>query len=203
MEQKINIREIERRARHALHQDGFDEILVGLSLGIMAFFFLDFRLSIAMVAGCAIQILLKPACRRQFTYPRLGFARLPKSDSKTGAWTILILAIALVLIGLGLFFVTQISWLLPLYLAVILAGLTIAGTRGKPSIYDYFIIGLFLCSGCIGLLLVYLGQKPGLAAAIQGWMLAGVLTPIGIIKLIRFLNKYQPQVKELPNGIVN
>lgn len=202
MKQDINLEEIDRQIRHALHQDGFDEILVGLSLGIMAFFFLNFRLSIALIAGCAIQIVLKPACRRQLTYPRLGFARLPKSDSKTGAWTIFFLAIVLVLIGLGLFFVTKISWLLPLYLTVILAGLTVAGTRGKPSIYDYFIIDLFLCSGCIGLVIVYLGQKPGLAAAIQGWILAVVLIPIGIIKLIRFLKKYPPHVKEVPNGIV-
>lgn len=202
MKQDINLKKIERDARHALRQDGFDEIFVGLSLGIMAFFFIDFRLSIAMVAGCAIQILLKPACRRQFTYPRLGFARLPKSDSKTGAWTILILAIVLVLIGLGLFFVTKISWLLPLYLTVILVGLTIAGTRRNPSIFDYFIIGLFLCSACIGLLLVSLGQRPGLATAIQGWTLAVVLIPIGIIKLIRFLQKYPLHVKEVSNGIV-
>jgi hypothetical protein len=202
MEKQINLREFERETRHALHQDGFDEILVGLSLGIMAFFFLDFRLSIAMIAGCAIQIVLKPACRRQITYPRLGFARLPHSDSKAWAWTVLILAIVFVFIGLGLFFITKISWLLPLYLAVILAGLTIAGTRRNPSIFDYFIAALFLCSGFIGLLFIYLGQKPGLATAIQGWALAIVLIPLGIIKLVCFLHRYPAQVKEVSNGIV-
>ena len=202
MKQQINLKEIERQVRNALHQEGFDEILVGLSLGIMAFFFLDFRMSIALIAGSAIQIVIKPACRRQFTYPRLGFARLPHSDSKAAVWTIFILAIVLVLIGLGLFFITRVSWLLPLYLAVILAGLTIAGTRRNTSIFDYFIIGLFLCSGLVGLLLVYLGQKPGLAAAIQAWLLAVVLIPLGIIKLIRFLHKYPAKIKEVSNGIV-
>lgn len=202
MKQQMNLKEIEREIRHALHQDGFDEILVGLSLSIMAFFFLDLRLSIALIAGCVIQIVLKPACRRKFTYHRLGFARMPQSDSKAGAWTTFILAIVLVLIGLGLFFVSRISWLLPIYLAVILAGLTIAGTRRNPSIFDYFIIALFACSGFIGLLLVYLGQKPGLATAIQGWALAVVLIPLGIIKLIRFLRKYPLNVKEVQNGIV-
>jgi hypothetical protein len=202
MKQQINLNAIERQTRIALHEDGFDEILVGLSLAVMAFFFLDFRLSIAMVAGCAVQIVLKPACRRQITYPRLGYAKLPSSESKAKAYTIVVLAIILVLIGLGLFFVSKISWLLPLYLAVVLAGLTMAGARRSPSVFDYFIAALFLCSGFIGLFIVSLGHKPGLAAAIQGWALAVVLIPLGIIKLKRFLRKYPPVIKEVSDGIV-
>ena len=202
MKQQINLKAIERQTRVVLHEDGLDEILVGLSLAIMAFFFLDFRLSIAMVAGCVVQIVVKPACRRQITYPRLGYAKLPSSQTKAKAYTIVVLAIALVLIGLGLLFVSQISWLLPLYLAVVLAGLTMAGARRNPSVFDYFIMALFLCSGFIGLLIVSLGQKPGLATAIQGWALAVVLIPRGVIKLVRFLHKYPPVVKEVSNGIV-
>lgn len=202
MEQQINLKAVERQTRTALHEDGFDEILVGLSLAVMAFFFLDFRLSIAMIAGCAVQIIVKPACRRQITFPRLGYAKLPDSQSKAKAYTIVVLAIGLVLIGLGLFFVSKISWLLPLYLAVVLAGLTMAGARRNPSIFDYFIAALFLGSGFIGLLIVTLGHKPGLATAIQGWILAAVLIPLGIIKLVRFLHKYPPVVKEVSNGIV-
>lgn len=202
MKQQINLKAIERQTRVALHEDGFDEILVGLSLAIMAFFFLDFRLSIAMVAGCVVQIVVKPACRRQITYPRLGYAKMTSSQTKAKAYKIVVLAIALVLIGLGLLFVSQISWLLPLYLAVVLAGLTMAGARRNPSVFDYFITALFLCSGFIGLLIVSLGHKPGLATAIQGWILAAVLIPLGIIKLVRFLRKYQPVVKEVSNGIV-
>jgi hypothetical protein len=202
MKQQINRKEIERKTRLALHEDGFDEILVGLSLAVMAFFFLDFRLSIAMIAGCAVQIVLKPACRRKITYPRLGYAKLPNSQSKAKAYTIFVLAIVLVLIGLGLFFVSQISWLLPLYLALVLAGLTMAGARRNPSVFDYFIAALFLCSGFIGLLIVSLGNKPGLATAIQGWALALVLIPLGIVKLVRFLRKYPLVVKEVSDGIV-
>lgn len=203
MEQQVNLQEIERKARYALHQDGFDEILVGLSLALMAFFFLDFRLSIAMIAGCAIQIVLKPACRRKITYPRLGYAKLPHSDGKAKAWAIFVLAIMLVLVGLGLFFVSQVGWLLPLYLAIVLTGLTIAGTRRNASVFDFFIAGLFLSSALIGLLLVYLGHKPGHATAIQGWALALFLIPLGLIKLVRFLHKYPAVVKEVSNEIVN
>ena len=198
----VDMQDIERKTRLALHQDGLDEILVGLSLGIMAIFFLDFRLSIAMIAGCAIQILLKPACRRRITYPRVGYAKLPGPKDKATARKIFVLAIVLVLIGSGLFFVSQLRWLLPLYLGIVLAGITFAQTWRSAHIYDYFIIVLFLASGFAGLLLVSLGYEPTVATAIQGWALAALLIPIGIIRLNLFLRKYPEPVKEAKNDSI-
>ncbi len=199
MATKIDMQEIELKTRMALHQDGLDEILVGFSLGVMAIFFLDFRLSIAMIAGCAIQILLKPACRRRITYPRVGYAKLPKPKDKATGRKILVIAIVLVLIGTGLFFVSQLRWLLPLYLGIVLAGVTFAQVWRNVSTYDYFIIGLFLASGLVGLLLVSLDYEPRVASAIQGWFLAGLLIPIGIVRLNLFLYKY-PKLAEEANG---
>ena len=200
MATKIDLQVIEIKTRMALHQDGLDEILVGLSLGIMAIFFLDFRLSIAMIAGCAIQILLKPACRRQITYPRVGYAKLPDPKDKTTGQKILLLAIVLVLIGAGLFFVSQLRWLLPLYLGIVLAGVTLAQTWRVAHTYDYFIVILFLASGLVGLLLVSLDYEPMVATAIQGWALAGLLIPIGIVRLNLFLHKYPKPEEELNSG---
>jgi len=198
----INLQDIERKTRLILHQDGLDEILVGLSLGIMAIFFLDFRLSIAMVVGCAIQILLRPACRRRITYPRVGYAKLSGPKDKVSGRKISLLAIVLVLIGAGLFFVSQLRWLLPLYLGFVLAGVTLAQVWRAAHVYDYFIIGLFLTSGLMGLLLVSLDFEPSIATAIQGWSLAGLLIPIGIIRLNIFLRKYPKSIKETKNDNV-
>ncbi len=203
MTTKIDLRKIEQETRFALHQDGLDEILVGLSLGIMAIFFLDFRLSIALIAGCAIQILLKPACRRRITYPRVGYAKLPEAKDKMTGRTILALAVVLALIGLGLFFVSQLRWLLPLYLGGVLGGVAIVQVYKTANLYDYFIAGLFLISGLFGLWLISLDYEPGVATALQGWVLAAILIPVGILKLIRFLHKYPQPAKEVPNGIVN
>lgn len=200
MTQGIDLKAIERITRMTLHQDGLDEILVGFSLGIMAIFFLDFRLSIAMVAGCAIQILLKPACRRRITYPRVGYAKLPEPKDKATARKIFVIAIVLVLIGTGLFFVSQLRWLLPLYLGIVLAGVTLAQVWRTANTYDYFIIGLFLASGLIGLLLVSLDYEPRVATAIQGWGLAGLLIPIGIVRLNLFLHKYPKLAEEANDG---
>ena len=200
MTQRIDLKEIERKTRITLHQDGLDEILVGLSLGIMAIFFLDFRLSIAMIAGCAIQILLKPACRRRITYPRVGYAKLPEPKDKATGRKIFVIAIVLVLISTGLFFVSQLRWLLPLYLGIVLAGVTLAQVWRNANTYDYFIIGLFLASGLIGLLLVSLDFEPRVASAIQGWGLAGLLIPIGIVRLNLFLHKYPKLAEEANDG---
>lgn len=197
MKSPVDMKQIERNTRLALHQDGLDEILVGLSLGIMAIFFLDFRLSIALIAGCVIQIILKPACRKHFTYPRIGYAKLLEVRDKVSAHTILIIAVVLILIGSGLFFIRWLRWLLPPYLGVVLAGITIAQVRKSGTIIDYFVTALFLISGLVGLLLVSLGYEPGKATAIQGWCLAAVLIPTGIIKFIRFLRKYPQPVKEV------
>lgn len=197
MKSPVDMKQIERNTRVALHEDGLDEILVGLSLGIMAIFFLDFTLSIALIAGCVIQIILKPACRRRLTYPRIGYAKLLEVRDKVSAHTILLLAVVLVLIGSGLLFIRWLRWLLPPYLGIVLAGITIAQVYKSGTILDYFVVALFLISGLIGLWLISLGYEPGKATAIQGWCLAAILIPTGIVKLIWFLRKYPEPAKEV------
>lgn len=200
MTTKIDLQDIKIKARMAMHQDGLDEILIGLSLGIMAIFFLDFRLSIALIVGCMIQIFLKPACRRQITYTRIGYAKLKDPKEKIKSQKMLIVAIVLVLIGAGLFFVSKLRWLLPPYLGIFLAGVTLAQVWKAAHTYDYFIISLFLASGLAGLLLISLDYEPRIATAIQGWSLAGLLIPIGLIRLNLFLRKYPKTAKEAEFG---
>jgi hypothetical protein len=200
MSAEIDLKEIERQTRVVLHHDGLGEILVGFSLGIMAVFFLDFRLSIALIAGCIIQILVKPLCRRRITYPRVGYAKLHEVGDKAAGRTIFALAIGVVLVGLGLFFVSQLRWLLPVYLGIVLAGVTFAQVWRTARTYDYIVISLFLASGLAGLLLISLGCEPGVATAIQGWGLAGLLIPIGIVRLSLFLRKHRKQLPEVCDG---
>lgn len=192
----FDLTDIEKQTRMALHEDGLDEILVGLSLGIMAVFFLDFRLSIALVAGCIIQILVKPACRRRITFPRLGYAKLNEARDQLTGSVILAIAAGIIAVGLGLFFVSTLRWLLPPYLGIVLAGITFVQVRRNAHVYDYFVVGLFLTSGLLGLLLILLGCDPGLATAVQGWALAGLLIPVGAVRLGLFLRKYPRSTEE-------
>lgn len=200
METDIDLKRIEQESRLILHQDGLDEILVGLSLGIMAVFFLDFRLSFALIAGCVIQILVKPFCRRWITYPRVGFAKLREYRDRIPNGLILVLAIAMVVVGAGLFYVSQLRWLLPVYIGIVLAGITFIQIWRTANAYDYFVVGLFLASGLFGLLFILLGYRPGVATAIQGWSLAGILIPVGIIRLNIFLRKYPGKSIEDTHG---
>jgi hypothetical protein len=196
MATEIDINRIERQTRMVLHEDGLDEILVGLTLGVMAVFFLDSRLSIALVAGCIIQILVKPACRRRLTYPRVGYAKLKEMGGHAPSPAKLVIAVGLVAVGLGLFFVSAIRWLLPPYLGIVLAAVTFVQARRTAHAYDYVIVGLFLVSGLLGLLLISLGCDPGLAVAIQGWALAGLLIPVGAVRLALFLRKHPRSTEE-------
>jgi len=196
----IDLQRIEQESRLTLHQDGLDEILVGLSLGVMAIFFLDLRFSIALIAGCAIQILVKPFCRRWITYPRVGFAKLREYRDRIPNGLMLVFAVVIVVIGVGLFFVAKLQWLLPAYLGIVLAGITFVQIWRTANAYDYFIVGLFLASGLFGLLFIFLGYKPGVATAIQGWSLAGILIPIGIIRFNIFLQKYPRKSIEDTHG---
>lgn len=186
----IDLKRIEQESHLILHQDGLDEILVGLSLGIMAVFFLDFRLSIALIAGSVIQILVKPFCRRWITYPRVGYAKLRVYRDRITNGLILVLAIAIIAIGAGLFVVSRLRWLLPAYIGIVLASITLVQIWRTARAYDYFVVGLFLASGLFGLLFILLGYRPGVATAIQGWSLAGILIPVGIIRLNIFLHEY-------------
>jgi len=52
----------------------------------------------------------------------------------------------------------------------------------------------------IGLLLVSLDYEPRVASAIQGWGLAGLLVPIGVVRLNLFLHKYPKLAKEANDG---
>ncbi len=192
----LNLTDVEQKTRMVLHEDGLDEILVGLSLGIMAVFFLDFRLSIALIAGCLIQILVKPACRRRFTYPRVGYAKLKEAAGQMPGLVRFAIAAGIVAVALALFYVSALRWLLPAYLGIVLAGITFVQVRRTAHSYDYFIMGLFLASGLLGLLLILLGCNPGLATAVQGWALAGLLMPVGAIRLGLFLRKHPRPVEE-------
>jgi len=196
MATEIDLKTIEQETRMVLHQDGLDEILVGVSLGIMAVFFLDFRLSIALIAGCIIQILVKPACRRRITYPRVGYAKLNEAAGQIISRAKLAIAAGLVAGGLGLFFISELRWLLPPYLGIVLAGITFVQVRRNAHAYDYLVVGLFLASGLLGLLLISLGCNPGLATAVQGWALAGLLIPVGAVRLGLFLHKYPRSAEE-------
>lgn len=195
----IDMRRIKRESYRVIRQDGLSDICAGLMLGIMAIFFFEFRYSVALIVGCAMQTIVLPICRKKFTYPRVGYVKYPgRADKKSLiVWDI---ALPLVVVGLIVCVGIWVRTLLPLCLSIFLAGLALAGARITGYVLDYILVGVLLASGLIGIILIQLGYAPGLATAYQFWGLSGILIPVGLVQLTRFLHKYPKPAKEVNSG---
>jgi hypothetical protein len=197
----IDMRRIKRQSYRMIRQDGLSDVCAGLMLGIMAIFFFEFRYSVALIVGCAMQTVVLPICRKKFTYSRVGYAKFPgRADKKDLiVWDI---AVPLVVVGLIICAGIWVRPLLPLCLGAFLAGLSLAGARITGYVRDYIFVGLFLVSGLVGLIFALLGYEPFIVTAYQLWGLSGILIPVGLIQLILFLRKYPKLMKETKNDNV-
>lgn len=195
----IDIRRVKRDSYRIIRQDGLSDICSGLMLGIMAVFFLDFKYAGALIVGCAMQTIILPVCRKKFTYPRIGYAKFPgRADRKSLiVWDI---ALPLVVVGLIICVCIWARFLLPLCLGIFLVGLALVGARITGYILDYILVAVLLASGLIGLLLIQFGYTPGVATAYQLWGLSSIFIPVGLVQLIRFLQKYPKLAEELNSG---
>ena len=195
----IDIRRVKRDSYRIIRQDGLSDICSGLMLGIMAVFFLDFKYAGALIVGCAMQTIILPVCRKKFTYPRIGYAKFPgRADRKSLiVWDI---ALPLVVVGLIICVGIWARTLLPLCLGIFLGGLTLVGARITGYVLDYILVAVLLASGLIGLLLIRIGYAPGVATAYQLWGLSGIFIPVGLVQLIRFLQKYPKPAEEFNSG---
>jgi hypothetical protein len=192
----IDPKEAARNTRKALRQDGLDLIVGGLGLALIAIFFLDIRHGWAYVIAVGLHASLLPFLRRRVVYPRIGYAKLP-------AMKMTFLYHMLVIIGVGialiLFYVlgkeSRFNWIMPLYVGIVLSFIAfVTALRYKLTI-DYAIACIFLVSGIIGISLTRTGHPAGLVTAVQLWILAAVLVPIGSVQFIVFMHK-QPLAEE-------
>ncbi|MBC8472294.1 MAG: hypothetical protein H8D56_22770 [Planctomycetes bacterium] len=198
----IDIRRIKQDSYRIIRQDGLSDICAGLMLGIMAVFFLDFKYAGALIVGCAMQTIILPVCRKKFTYPRIGYAKFPgRADIKSLiVWDI---ALPLIIVALIICVGIWVWFLLPLCLGIFLGGLALVGARITGYVLDYILAAVLLASGLIGLLLIQLGYAPGVATAYQLWGLSGIFIPVGLVQLIRFLQKYPQPEMEVSNDDEN
>jgi hypothetical protein len=194
----IDVSRIKRQSYRVIRLDGLSDICGGLMLGIMAVFFLDFRYAGALIVGCAMQTIILPVCRKKITYPRVGYVKFPGRANKKSiiVWDITVpLAVVALIICAGIW----VRQLLPACMGILLAGLAFPGARITKYLLDYLLVGIFLASGLIGIMLIWRGYDPGIATAYQLWGLSGILIPAGLVQLIRFLDRYPKPIKEVSN----
>jgi hypothetical protein len=195
----IDMKRLKQDSYRLIRQDGLSDICAGLMLAIAAVFFFNFRYAGALIVACSMQTIILPLCRKNITYPRVGYARFPARTNKRSLvlWDIIIPLIVLALIiSIGIW----IRWLLPISLGLFLAGLSLAGARITRYLRDYVLVALFIASGLVALLIILAGHDPAVVTAYQLWFLSVVLVTIGLVQMIYFLNKYPKPAQELANG---
>ena len=191
----VDMMKVERQSHLAIRRDGLSDICSGLMLGFMALFFLDFKYAGALIAGCSMQTIILPMCRKMITYPRVGYV---KFQGRANVRDLIVwdFAVPLAVVGLIVCVGIWMSQLLPVCAGLLLAGLALPGARITGYALDYVLVGLFLASGAAGQLLVWLGCAPGTATAIQFWGLAAILIPAGVTELVGFFHRHGRPARE-------
>jgi len=187
----IDVRSAEDQVRRALGQDGLDMIVGGLALALVAIFFVNIRHGWAYVFAVGLHASVLPYLRRKIVYPRIGYAKLKavKMTVLQHLLTVIVAAIALIL-----FYVfgkdSRFNWIMPLYVGTVLSFISFVNAwRHKLSTY-YFVTGIFVMSGIIGVTLTGAGHGAGIVTAVQLWILSVILILIGIVRLLLFKMRY-------------
>ena len=68
MSEEVVTKEVEKKARSALRQDGLATIIAGFAFAIMAPFFLDDRLGFLLILGTGLYVFLPEILRQKFIY---------------------------------------------------------------------------------------------------------------------------------------
>jgi hypothetical protein len=197
------MKKIEQKACGALRQDGLSILFAGISLAIIAIFFIDVRHGWVFALGICLVIFMPEFLRSQLVYPRVGYAQFlrPRSISRH------VITICLAVICLVLFYtvgkITRFNWLMPLYVGAVLSVFGFTAARRYRLIVYYVLSCAFLLSGIIGIGFTMRGHGAGWVVAFQLWGLSGIFIPVGLVQLIRFLQKYPQPEKEVSNDDSN
>jgi hypothetical protein len=191
MTETTDIKSTEEKVRRILGQDGFDLVVGGLALALVAIFFIDTRHGWTYVFAVGLHASLLPYLRRKIVYPRIGYAQLPvvRMTVLQHLLTVIVAAIALIL-----FYVfgkdSSFNWIMPLYVGVVLSFMSFVTALRHRLRTHYVITVIFVVSGVIGIILTRAGHQAGTVTAIQLWILSAILILMGIVRCFSFMSKY-------------
>ena len=197
---RIELRQIEQKARRAFQQDGLNILFAGVALGIFAIFFIDVRHGWVFALGIALGVSMPPFFRRQFVHPRIGYARFTQSKGMGRHVATICLAVICLLLFYCLGKIERFNRLMPLYLGTVFsAAALVAAIKSGLSLY-YVLALVLLLSGLAGLGFTIKGCAAGWVVAFQLWALAVILTFVGLVQLLYFLRRNPRRSTEESNG---
>jgi MFS family permease len=203
MEQKMSLKEIERKAYLSYHQDGLWDIFLGiffLGMGILMFFNTIYLMG-ALAALLPVAIIIK----KWFATSRLGYVKFaPKrqtQEKKSRAKLTIILTFTAIL-GLVNFmaFSGKADWQIWIKnLGIIPFGFVLSLVLGAVGLF--FEMKRFVFYAGLILAIFIAGHLTNTYPPAY-FILPGIIfLVVGLIMLIRFLHKYPRLKKEVPGGI--
>jgi hypothetical protein len=195
-----DLNQIEHKARRIFQQDGLTILFIGVAFAIFAIFFIDIRHGWLFALGIILAISVPELLRRQFIYPRVGYAKFLQSKSLIRH----VITICLASICLILFYtfgkIARFNWLMPVYLGTVFSVAALVAARKFGLVIYYILTFVFLLSGLAGLSFTMKDYGAGWVVAFQLWGLSVVMVPMGAFQFARFLHKYPKTGQEVFNG---
>lgn len=200
MTTKSDLNEIERKARRVFQEDGLTILFAGVALAMFAIFFIDIRHGWVFALGIALAISVPELLRRQFVYPRVGYAQFIRSKGIIQH----VIAVCLAIICLILFYtcgkIERFNWLMPVYLGCFFSAAAFIAAWKFGLVVYYVLTFVFLLSGLAGLSFTTRDYAAGWVVAFQLWGLAVILTFLGLFQLLYFLRKHSKTEKGMTDG---
>lgn len=205
MEQTVEMKKLEQKSFRFIEQDGLMEIMMGIVLVGLGLTFGSFAYTIVVLAAVFLMTPLLGILRKRYTYPRIGYAKLPSEDGKNmarGMFIYVIIIMVGVTVGVGILGgfrdVTLFRKWSPLLAALLLTGgFDYAYSKSGSMRYRIYMV-LAIGIGILFSLLTFEGYD-GVAASLV--LLGVIFFVIGAVLFLTFMHKY-PKAWEQTNRIM-
>ena len=193
MNEKINLKKIERKAYTSYHQDGLIDIFIGFT--VLAFGILMFT-DLAWMGGIIgiMAITSYASAKKVFTIPRIGYVKFVQYKVKAMLAIVLVVGVLTSLLGVFALMAVGIENNIPVWLVFLIEnGLLIIGVAGAvliSSLAYVFRINRLYAYSILTLILFAGGQFFSLPFPYFVVLLGVLILASGIVLLVHFLRKY-------------
>jgi hypothetical protein len=201
--EKINLKELERKAYLSYHQDGILDMFIGFSILLFGMWLLA---DMAYLAGAFVAIFtpIYAQVKKQITVPRLGYVKFASSRTAKSKRTTLLLVVAGVLAlipGALLFITTQSGILAPIQLLIEygMIGIGVAGMALLSAVAYISEIRRLYAYSALFFAIFTGGYFLSIPFVYYIMMLGTVIMVAGLYLLIRFLRTYPLPTGETPD----
>jgi hypothetical protein len=200
-QEELNLKQIEQKAYRGSFQDGLVEIMLGIVLiGLGATFG-----SVLYVFAVLVPIFIFPrfieAIRKRYTYPRIGYAKLPMDDPKKTAkgifgYTAIVLALMVIcflLFGKVKDAAAYKKWSPALMGVLLVGGFLFA--HGKSGCIRYIVFAVLAVVS--GLLFSIMSFESYDGLIVNFFVMGGIFIVTGSVLFTLFVHKYPKPAEEM------